>query len=381
MVNSPSNAPVVNVMVVVQNLDNNVTQKTTTRRILHLITNNTVDVRPIQPKHWLVALSQTSMQTANGHRDIPYRALGRTGEKVSAIGVGGFHIGRISDPKESVRIVRAAIDRGITFLDNCWDYNDGESEIRMGKALKDGYRDRAFLMTKVDGRSKKEAAKQIDQSLRRLKTDRVDLLQFHEVIRFEDPDRIFAADGAIEAFLEAKQAGKLRFIGFTGHKDPHVHLYMLETAARHNFQFDTVQMPLNLMDVHFRSFQHQVLPVLVKNNLGVLGMKSMGAGVILQSKTVTPIECLHYAMNLPTSVVITGIDKMEILDQAIQAGRTFRPLSKDEVAKMEAKTAAVAASGKFELFKTTTHHDSTAQHPAWLGKDPAEAEELAKLVE
>jgi aryl-alcohol dehydrogenase-like predicted oxidoreductase len=321
------------------------------------------------------------MQTGNGHGDIPYRTLGRTGEKVSAIGVGGFHLGLISDADESVRIVRTAIDHGITFLDNCWDYNEGQSEIRMGKALKDGYRHRAFLMTKVDGRSKKEAAKQIEQSLRRLQTDHVDLMQFHEVIRFEDPDRIFAADGAIEAFLEAKQAGKLRFIGFTGHKDPHVHLYMLETAARHNFQFDTVQMPLNLMDAHFRSFQHHVLPVLVKNNIGVLGMKSVGAGVILQSKTVTAIECLHYAMNLPTSVVITGMDKMEILEQAIQAARTFRLLSEDEVAKLLAKTAPVAAYGKFELFKTTSHHDSTAKNPDWLGEDPAEAEQLAKMVE
>jgi len=321
------------------------------------------------------------MQSGNGHRNIPYRTLGRTGEKVSVIGVGGFHLGKMDDEKESIRIVRAAMDRGINFLDNCWDYNEGKSETRMGKALKDGYRDRAFLMTKVDGRSKKEAAKQIDQSLRRLKTDHVDLMQFHEVIRFEDPDRIFAPDGAIEAFTEAREAGKLRFIGFTGHKDPHVHLYMLEVAARHNFQFDTVQMPLNVMDAHFRSFGHHVLPVLVKNKIGVLGMKSMGAGVILQSKQVTPIECLHYAMNLPTSVVITGMDKMELLEQAIQAALTFRPMSEEEVGKLLAKTAAAAASGKFELFKTTSHHDSTAKSPEWLGKDPAEAEELAKMVE
>jgi len=321
------------------------------------------------------------MQARNGDGDIPYRALGRTGEKVSAIGVGGYHLGQTSDEKEAIRIVRTAIDRGINFLDNSWDYHEGKSEMRMGKALKDGYRDRAFLMTKVDGRSKKEAAKQIDQSLRRLKTDHVDLMQFHEVIRFEDPDRIFAPDGAIEAFLEAKKAGKLRYIGFTGHKDPHVHLYMLEVAARHNFEFDTVQMPLNVMDAHFRSFQHYVVPVLVKKKIGVLGMKSMGAGVILQSKTVTPIECLHYAMNLPTSVVITGMDKMELLEQAILAARTFRPLSKNEVAKLLGKTAAAAEGGKFELFKTTAHHDSTAQNPEWLGKDPAEAEELAKMVE
>jgi predicted aldo/keto reductase-like oxidoreductase len=320
------------------------------------------------------------MQAGNGNSDIPYRVLGQTGEKVSTIGMGGYHLGRISDEKQTIRIIRAGIDRGITFLDNSWDYNGGKSEIRMGKALKDGYRNRVFLMTKVDGRSKKEAAKQIDDSLRRLRTDHVDLMQFHEVIRFEDPDRIFAPDGALEAFLEAKRAGKLRYIGFTGHKDPHIHLYMLEAAARNNFRFDAVQMPLNLMDAHFRSFEHQVLPVLVRDNIGVLGMKSMGAGVILQSNTVTPIECLHYAMNLPTSVVITGIDKMDILEQAIQAALTFRPMGNDEVAQLLAKTAQAAASGKFELFKTTSHFDSTAKKPRWLGDDPAEAEELARLV-
>jgi len=285
----------------------------------------------------------------------------------------------IKDEEESIRIVRTAIDRGINFLDNSWDYNGGKSERRMGKALQDGYRHRAFLMTKVDGRSKREAAKQIDDSLRRLRTDHVDLMQFHEVIRFEDPDRIFAPDGAIEAFLEAKQAGKLRFIGFTGHKDPQIHLYMLEVAARHGFRFDAVQMPLNVMDAHFRSFEHHVLPVLVKEEIGVLGMKSMGAGVILQSKTVAPLECLHYAMHLPTSVVITGIDEMDILEQAVLAARTFHPLNEREVATLLAKTAPAAAAGKFELFKTTSHFDSTARNPRWLGRDPAQAEELAKL--
>ena len=319
------------------------------------------------------------MQAGDGKNDIPYRPLGRTGQKVSSIGVGGFHLGLIKDEKESIRIVRTAIDRGINFLDNSWDYNDGKSERRMGKALRDGYRHRAFLMTKVDGRSKHEAAKQIDDSLRRLRTDHVDLMQFHEVIRFEDPDRIFAPDGAIEAFLEAKQAGKLRFIGFTGHKDPQIHLYMLEVAARHGFRFDAVQMPLNVMDAHFRSFEHHVLPVLVKEEIGVLGMKSMGAGVILQSKTVAPLECLHYAMHLPTSVVITGIDGMDILEQAVLAARTFHPLEERELAALLAKTAPAAAAGKFELFKTTSHFDSTARNPRWLGKDPAQAEELARL--
>ena len=240
----------------------------------------------------------------------------------------------------------------------------------MGKALaQDGYRQKAFLMTKIDGRTKQEAAKQIDQSLKRLQTDHVDLLQHHEVIRFEDPDRIFAPGGAMEAFHEAKQAGKLRFVGFTGHKDPHVHLYMLKLAAEHGFHFDTVQMPLNVMDAHFRSFGKHVLPVLVKQNIGVLGMKSMGSGIILNSQTVSPIECLHYAMSLPTSVVITGIDSMKILDQAIEAAESFRPMEQAQISALLAKTAQAAKGGRFELFKTTAQFDSTAEHPEWLGRE------------
>src|SRR5271170_1298844 len=256
---------------------------------------------------------------------MPQRVLGRTGEKVSAIGLGGYHIGKQADEEESIRIIRSAIDRGITFMDNCWDYNDGVSEIRMGKALRDGYRRRVFLMTKIDGRTKDAAARQIDESLRRLQTAQIDLMQFHEVIRLEDPDRIFAAGGAMEAMLEARQAGKIRYVGFTGHKDPFVHLRMLEVAAAHKFRFDTVQMPLNVMDAHFRSFEQQVLPRLIADEIGVLGMKSMGDPFILQSKTVTPIECLHYALNLPTSTVITGIDNMKVLDQAVEAAQTFKP--------------------------------------------------------
>ncbi|WP_036479647.1 aldo/keto reductase [Myxosarcina sp. GI1] len=296
-----------------------------------------------------------------------YRTLGNTQERVSAIGLGGFHVGHQDEEQESIRIIRSAIDRGITFMDNCWDYNDGVSELRMGKALQDGYRNNVFLMTKIDGRTKELAAKQIDESLARLQTDRVDLLQFHEVIRLEDPDRFFAADGAIAAFLEAKQAGKTRYIGFTGHKDPLVHLRMLEIAKQHNFQFDTVQMPLNVMDAHFRSFEHQVLPVLVEQGIGVLGMKSMADGHILKSKVVKPIECLHYALNLPTSVVITGIDSMEILDQAIEAADTFKPLSSEEVSALLARTAEVAAKGKYEPFKTDNLFDATAANPDWLG--------------
>jgi predicted aldo/keto reductase-like oxidoreductase len=245
---------------------------------------------------------------------IAYRTLGKTGEKVSMMGLGGYHIGMQKDEKESIQIIRSAVDNGINFLDNCWDYNGGESEVRMGKALRDGYRQRVFLMTKLDGHDKTTAAKQIDESLSRLQTDHIDLMQFHEVIRFEDPDKIFAPGGSLEAALEAKKAGKIRYIGFTGHKNPDIHLKMLETADKHNFHFDTVQMPLNVMDAHYNSFGKKVLPVLVKKQIGVLGMKPMGSGIILQSKVVQPVECLHYAMNLPTSVVITGCDSMAILE-------------------------------------------------------------------
>ena len=299
--------------------------------------------------------------------DMLYRTLGRTGERVSAIGMGGFHIGHVKDEQSSVKLVRAAIDRGITFMDNSWDYNDGRSEEWMGKALRDGYRQKVFLMTKFDGRTKQSAAQQIEESLKRLQTDHLDLIQVHEVIRMEDPDRVFAPGGAIEAVLEMKKAGKVRFIGFTGHKDPRIHLHMLEVAQKHNFHYDTVQMPLNVMDAHFRSFAHQVVPVALKQGIGVLGMKSMGDPFILESKTVTPIECLHYALNLPTSVVITGIDKPEILDQAFEAARTFKPMSEQQVAALIAKTTQAAETGKYELFKTSDHFDSTAHNPQWLG--------------
>lgn len=299
--------------------------------------------------------------------DMLYRMLGNTGEQVSAIGLGGHHIGRPAEEQEGIRIIRQAIDSGITFMDNSWDYHDGGSEIRMGKALRDGYRDKVFLMTKIDGRTKQAAAKQIDESLRRLQTDRVDLMQHHEVIRLEDPDRIFAEDGAQEAMLEAKKAGKIRYIGFTGHKDPLVHLRMLEIAGKHGFRFATVQMPLNVMDAHFRSFQQQVVPVLVKQQIGILGMKPMGDKIILDSGVVTPVECLHYAMSLPTSVVITGIDSLKILDQALEAVRTFQPMTAAQVAALLNRTATKAADGRYEQFKTTPKFDSTASHPEWLG--------------
>jgi len=299
---------------------------------------------------------------------IPYRILGRTGEKVSAIGIGGYHLGRPDlEADESIRIVRSALDEGINFLDNCWDYNGGESEIRMGKALRDGYRQKAFLMTKIDGRDKATATSQINDSLKRLQTDRIDLLQFHEVIRESDPDRIFAAGGALEAVQQARKAGKVRYIGFTGHKSPEVHLKMLATASSHQFRFDAVQMPLNVMDHHFSSFETEVLPVLLKENIGVLGMKPMGDHFILQSKTVTAVECLHYPMNLPTSVVITGCDSLPILEQALNAARSFQPMSKEQVATLLAKTAQAARSGEYELYKTSHHFDGTFQNPHWLG--------------
>lgn len=302
-----------------------------------------------------------------------YRTLGKTGEKVSAIGMGGFHLSKPKTDEEAVKLVRAAIDRGITFMDNCWDYADGVSEIRAGKAFKDGYRNKVFAMSKIDGRDKKTAAKQIDESLLRLQTDHVDLMQFHEVIRLEDPDKIFAEGGAFEAMTNAKKAGKVRYIGFTGHKDPYVHLRMLDAAEKHSFKFDAVQMPLNVMDWHFRSFEKQVLPRLVQNGIGVLGMKSMGDPFILQSKTVSAIECLHYALNLPTSVVITGIEKTEILEQAFEAAKTFKPLSKTEVSAILAKTASAAATGKFEKFKTESRFDGTAKNPEWLGTEMKQA--------
>jgi aryl-alcohol dehydrogenase-like predicted oxidoreductase len=309
------------------------------------------------------------VETVRG--DMRYRQLGRTGEEVSIIGLGGHHIGRQKEEKDSIAIIRTAIDAGINFLDNCWDYHDGGSEVRMGKALADGYRRKAFLMTKIDGRTKKAARQQLDESLRRLKTDVIDLVQHHEIIRLEDPDRVFAEGGAQEALLEAKKAGKIRFIGFTGHKDPLVHLRMLEVAAQHSFRFDAVQMPLNVMDAHFRSFEHNVLPVLVREEIGVLGMKSMADGIILKSNAVSPIECLHYAMSLPTSTVITGIDSLEILRQDLEAVRTFQFLTADQIRALLNRTSKLAAEGRYERFKTTNGFDGTAQNPAWLGANDA----------
>ena len=298
-----------------------------------------------------------------------YRELGTTGERVSAIGMGGFHLAKDqkATAEEMIALARRGIDAGITFMDNCWDYNDGLSEVRMGHALKDGYRNKVFLMTKIDGRTKSEYNKQLEQSLGRLQTDVIDLVQFHEVIRMEDPDRIFAENGALEAAVAARQAGKIRYIGFTGHKDPAVHLRMFETAERHGFHFDTVQMPINVMDAHFRSFAKEVIPVAKRQGTGVLAMKTFGDDFVLQSGTVQPMEALHYSLTQPVSVVITGIDSQKILDQALEAARTFKPMGQEQVASLLARTKDAAMTGKFEPFKTSQHFDGTAQNPKWLG--------------
>jgi aryl-alcohol dehydrogenase-like predicted oxidoreductase len=297
---------------------------------------------------------------------VPRRPLGKTGVMVSMIGLGGFHIGKPKDEDDGIRLIRDAIDAGINFLDNCWDYNDGESEKRMGKALRDGYRQRAFLMTKLDGRTRSAATAQLEQSLSRLQTDVIDLVQVHEVIRDTDPARAFDDNGVIRALEDAKKDGKLRFIGFTGHKDPKIHLSMLRTADQHNFRFDTVQMPLNVLDAHYRSFEHEVLPVLVEKGIGVLGMKSMADGNIVKNKIATPEECLRYALSLPTSVVICGMDKPEVLAQNLRIAREFKPLTQAERETLLAKTQKVASDGKHETFKTSHDHDGTFENPHWL---------------
>jgi uncharacterized protein len=237
----------------------------------------------------------------------------------------------------------------------------------MGKALRDGYRQKVFLMTKVDGRTKDAAAKQLEESLRRLQTDHVELLQFHEVIRMEDADRFFAPGGALEAFTDARNAGKIRYIGFTGHKDPAIHLRMLDLAREKGFHFDAVLFPSNVMDWSFRSFVHQVMPVALKDGIAVQTMKPMGGKFILESKAVTPAECLQYALSQPASVVIHGMEKMEYLEQSLEVVKTFKPLSQQQIGALTAKAKQAAMSGKYELFKTTAHFDSTAKHPEWLG--------------
>ncbi len=296
-----------------------------------------------------------------------YRTLGRTGERVCALGMGGHHIGLVKEERDSIKLIRSAIDRGITFMDNCWDYHNGKSEVWMGKALRDGYRAKVFLMTKIDGRTRQAAARQIDESLQRLQTDHVDLMQIHENLRMEDADRCFAEGGAIEALQEAKKAGKIRYMGFTGHKDPTVHNRMLDIAGEHQFHFDTCQMPLNVLDASFRSFARNVVPRLIKEGIAVLGMKPMANGGIVQNKIATPKECLTYALTLPTSVVITGIDSMEVLEQDLEIMKDFKPMDAGQMGELLARTMKYARTGHYEKFKTATLHDGTALHPEWLG--------------
>ncbi len=293
-----------------------------------------------------------------GEDEIPRRMLGRTGEKVSLICLGGYHIGLPRDAAESVRLIEAAVDRGINFLDNSDDYHKGESEVRMGKAIR-GKRQKVFLMTKHHGRDKKTAMRTLEESLRRLQTDYLDLWQFHEIVYDTDPDWIFSPNGGIEAAYLAKKQGKVRYVGFTGHKDPAIHVKMLTKP----YEWDTVQMPLNVMDPHYRSFEKMVLPVLLERNIGVIAMKSMAFGNILKTKVVTPIECLHYAMNLPVSTVCTGCDSMEILEQAVRAAVTFKPMSKAEVASLLERTKAFGVSGEYEPFKTTANFDGPRVAP------------------
>jgi aryl-alcohol dehydrogenase-like predicted oxidoreductase len=323
------------------------------------------------PKPLPGAPSEAEIELSPGAR-VPRRRLGKTGVEISAIGLGGYHIGLPPDDKTAIGIVHAAIDYGVTFMDNCWDYHEGKSEDRMGRALAEGgRRDKVFLMTKIDGRTKDAAAKQIDQCLRALRTDVIDLVQVHEVIRMSDAERCFGPAGAIEALVAAQKAGKLRFIGFTGHKSPDIHLHMLETARAHGFHFDAVQMPLNVMDAHYDSFERKVLPVLVERGIGVLGMKPLGSGLFfrsgpLASGEVTATECLQYALALPTSVVITGCDTRGVLKQAVNAAATLSPAVAERRADLLRRTAVAAKRGEWEQYKTTGGFDGTAQNPWWM---------------
>jgi aryl-alcohol dehydrogenase-like predicted oxidoreductase len=301
---------------------------------------------------------------------MPMRRLGRTGVQVSLLGLGGFHLG-LNDDDTAARIIHTAVDHGVTFMDNCWDYNNGNSQTWMGRALRGGYRQRVFLMTKIDGRTRQAAAAQIDQCLKALDTDVIDLLQVHEVIRMTDPERVFAPDGAMAALQAAQKAGKIRFIGFTGHKSPEIHLQMLATADAHRFTFDTVQMPVNVMDAHFDSFTTRVIPQAKKRDMGILGMKPLGSGLFFKSRpftegSVTPTQCLHFAMSQPTSVVITGCDTLGVLMQGIDAAYRWKPMPQEEVTALLARTAPVASAGEWEKYKTSQTFDGTAQHPWWL---------------
>jgi aryl-alcohol dehydrogenase-like predicted oxidoreductase len=287
--------------------------------------------------------------------DIPRRPFGRHAEQVSVLGLGGHHLGQIGTEREAIRIVHAAIDGGITFLDNAWEYHEGKSETRMGKALK-GRRERVFLMTKVctHGRDARVAMRQLEQSLRRLQTDYLDLWQVHECAYYNDPERHFARGGVIEALERAKQQGKVRYVGFTGHKDPQIHLEMLSRG----FPFDSCQLPLNGFDASFRSFEQQVLPELARQGIAAIGMKSLGAdGAAVKRRVVKVGDALRYAMSLPVTTTVSGIDSMKVLEQNLRIGRSFAPMTRAEMQAHRRACATAAADGRFELYKTTAEHE------------------------
>ena len=295
---------------------------------------------------------------------IPLRPFGRHPEQsVSALALGGYHIGSVKSVRESIRIMHAAIDAGLTFFDNAWEYNEHESEVRMGRAIADR-RERVFLMTKVctHGRDGKVAMRQLDESLRRLKTDYLDLWQVHECVYYNDPDRHFARGGVIEALDRAKKAGKVRFVGFTGHKDPEIHLRMLSFG----YPFDACQLPLNAFDASFRSFEQRVLPELRRQQIAALGMKSLGgSGEMVKKKAISAADALRYAMSLPVATTVSGIDSMKVLKQNLAIADGFRPLTKAQMEQIRHRVAALAADGRFERYKTTAEHDADegrAQH-------------------
>ncbi len=290
---------------------------------------------------------------SSNQQDVPVRPLGRTGVNVSILGLGGYHIGTIRDDSQSIRLIRKAIDKGVTFLDNAWEYHNGRSEELMGKALAGGYRDRAFLMTKHHGRDKKTAMEHLEDNLRRLRTDVIDLWQFHEVVYDKDPEMIFAAGGGIEAAELAKKQGKVRFIGFTGHRDPVIHLKMLA----YGYPWDAVQMPMNVFDAHFKSFQKNVLPILVRRNIGVIAMKTLASGHVLRANVVTPKQALGYVWSQAVSTIVSGIDSEQFLGANAGLAQAFKPMSQTEQAKVLDKTREVALTGRFEPFKTPPNFD------------------------
>jgi uncharacterized protein len=314
------------------------------------------------------AAAQVPLPFVTTVNSIGRRKLGRADAAVSIIGIGGYHLGlsNVSEP-EAIRVVRRALDEGINFLDNCWDYNGGVSEERMGKALDDGYRQKAFLMTKIDGRTGVAARQQIEQSLKRLKTDHIDLLQIHEVIRMGDPEQAFQPGNVVDVLKQARAEGKIRFIGFTGHKSPEMHLHMIETADTHGFTFDTVQMPVNALDEHYESFGQRVIPVAQKHGMAILGMKPLSNGAILKTNTVTAVEALHYAMSVPVTITITGCESIANLEQALSVARNFKPMDAQQKLAILQKTAPVGGAGKFEAYKSSHIYDGTFNNPQWLG--------------